>query len=368
MMMPPLPLVDANGGSSSAKAPTSLARETILSRTRMMHRRDSARSGSGARAPEAAPANLLATRPPGAAERRRISFSGRSRESGHGASWLTFSTAGLIVLLACLACGSHAATRSVEDKSHSLERLSALPRPSRPSLLVGGDQEFVLQSRATCPAECSMACDGDCPQFPDRAPQPEEPGESAPAFECIESPVEALQTPISGSEAAKALASAYRRYVGRRPSHETLSILAAHWAHETNQGAAMYNYNFGGIKGVGPTGAYAVHRTHEGAGIRTQRKRLRFRAYLDATSGAMDYLSLLQRLYGPALEGAQRGDIVAFVQELKRGGYFSDDEAVYLRKLTAFVALSKKWGFSVLGPSGISPKHKASRLKAGLPT
>ena len=130
----------------------------------------------------------------------------------------------------------------------------------------------------------------------------------------------------------------------------------------------MYNYNFGGIKGVGPSGAYAIHQTSEGAGVRVRRATLRFRAYPNATEGAMDYLSLLKRLYAPALEAASDGDVVGFVKGLKQGGYFSDDEEVYLRKVSAFVALWQQWGFSALGPSGISPKHKASREKAGLPS
>jgi len=176
--------------------------------------------------------------------------------------------------------------------------------------------------------------------------------------------VEAQRTPLTGTEAAKRLARAYRRELGHQPSAETLAVLTAHWAHETNQGAAMYNYNFGGIKGVGPSGAYANHRTREGKGLREQRKTARFRAYTKATEGAIDYVSLLQRLYGRALEAAARGDVAGFVNGLRQGGYFSGDEDIYLQKVAAFVVLSKEWGFDALGPSGISPKHRASREKA----
>lgn len=175
--------------------------------------------------------------------------------------------------------------------------------------------------------------------------------------------VEVRRTPITGTEAAKRLARAYRRELGREPSEETLAVLTAHWAHETNQGAAMYNYNFGGIKGVGPNGAYAIHRTREGKGLREQRRMSRFRAYARATEGAIDYVSLLQRRYGSALDAAARGDVAGFVSGLRQGGYFSGDEDVYLQKVAAFVALSKASGFDALGPSGISPKHLASREK-----
>ncbi len=49
--------------------------------------------------------------------------------------------------------------------------------------------------------------------------------------------------------------------VGRPPTRETLAILTAHWAHETNQGASMYDHNFGGLKGTGRVGpAYSGGR------------------------------------------------------------------------------------------------------------
>ncbi len=177
--------------------------------------------------------------------------------------------------------------------------------------------------------------------------------------------VDVQRTPLSGKEAAKRLERAYRRLIGRRPSRETIELLTAHWAHETNQGASMLNYNFGGIKGVGPDGAYVVTRTREGAGARTRSKNHRFRAYADATDGALDYLSLLRRLYRPALEAAALGDATGFVEGLKAGGYFSGDETVYLKKVTTFMGFAREWGLEALGPSGISPRHRASRPPTG---
>jgi hypothetical protein len=173
--------------------------------------------------------------------------------------------------------------------------------------------------------------------------------------------VEARRTPLSGTEAAKRLERAYRRQVGRRPNPEALALLTAHWAHETNQGASMFNYNFGGIKGVGPEGAYVLNRTREGSGGHERRKSFRFRAYANAADGAMDYVDLLQRLYGRALRAAGEGDAEGFVRALKQGGYFSGDEGVYLQKVTEFVSLAEQWGFDALGPSGIAPRHKPTR-------
>lgn len=223
-----------------------------------------------------------------------------------------------------------------------------------------------LQCDASCPVECAIQSRSDCLPPTEVMTLADETGVNqsfAPPAVLVsrEHLVEAQRTPLLGSEAAKRLERAFRREMGYLPDPETLMLLTAHWAHETNHGTAMYNYNFGGIKGVGPSGAYAIHRTREGAGLQERPRTLRFRAYTSATQGAVDYLSLLNRLYGTALEAAARGDATGFVQGLKQGGYFSGDERIYLQKVTAFVELAQTWGFDALGPSGISPKHRASR-------
>jgi hypothetical protein len=190
--------------------------------------------------------------------------------------------------------------------------------------------------------------------------EPEGSPAPTPALLCREHAVAVQRTPLSGEEAAGRLERAYRSVLGKRPSHETLALLTAHWAHESNQGASMLNYNFGGIKGVGPTGAYVFSPTHEGVGERARRRTYRFRAYANANDGARDYVSLLQRLYGSALSAAMQGDIAGFVRELKAGGYFSGDAELYRQKLENFVGYAEQWGFTALGPRGISPKFKVA--------
>lgn len=267
--------------------------------------------------------------------------------------------AGLAVL-ALPACDSAAVTHAAVHAADSVRTASPLLSHSR--------QEFRndLQCDASCPAECGIQSRSDCLPTPEIQTPVYDGGPNQSLAEPAvlvsrEHVVEAQRTPLMGSEAAKRLERAFRRELGSLPKPETLALLTAHWAHETNHGTAMYNHNFGGIKGVGPSGAYATHWTREGAGLRERRKMLRFRAYTSATQGAIDYISLLHRLYGSALDAAERGDAVAFVQGLKQGGYFSGDEQIYLQKVTAFVALADAWGFDALGPSGISPKHRASR-------
>jgi hypothetical protein len=215
--------------------------------------------------------------------------------------------------------------------------------------------------------DCSVQSNASCPRASENtaAPSPAASANDARAnpveLASDERIVEARRTPISGTQAAKSLERAYGRLVGRRPRPETLALLTAHWAHETNQGASMFNYNFGGIKGIGPDGSYVLERTREGSGRSERRKNHRFRAYPNATEGALDYLSLLQRLYAPALDAAALGDADGFVKGLKRGGYFSGDEQIYLEKVTAFITAAQHWGYDALGPSGIAPLHRATR-------
>jgi Mannosyl-glycoprotein endo-beta-N-acetylglucosaminidase len=173
------------------------------------------------------------------------------------------------------------------------------------------------------------------------------------------------RTPLSGSEAADALEAAWHGAVGRPPSEGTLSILVGQWAHETGRGASMLNYNFGGIKGTGPSGATTVYLTHEGSGASEVQIRDRFRAYDSAEQGASDYLGLLQRRYPEALQAAERGDPVAFVQALKSGGYFTGDETAYTKSVASLAQRALQWGFDALG--GAQPAAAPGAFAAPAP-
>jgi hypothetical protein len=258
-----------------------------------------------------------------------------------------------------------------------LAGLSVLSDGHVPSIVYVADTATVLvadtvSAVAALPApearvDCLVQSDPSCARPPENAAvsglpaNAKDAGPDAVELTSDERVVETRRTPISGTQAAKSLERAYRRLIGRRPDPETLALLTAHWAHETNQGASMFNYNFGGIKGTGPDGSYVLERTREGSGRFERRKQHRFRAYPNATEGALDYLSLLNRLYGPALDAAALGDAEGFVKSLRQGGYFSGDEQVYLGKVTAFMTAAEQWGFDALGPSGIAPRHKAVR-------
>jgi flagellum-specific peptidoglycan hydrolase FlgJ len=167
--------------------------------------------------------------------------------------------------------------------------------------------------------------------------------------------VHATRTRLSGDQAASALGAAWEQALGRAPHARTLSILTGQWAHETGRGAAMLNYNFGGLKGSGPSGMSTVYKTKEGWGADEVKTSDRFRAYGSAAEGARDYVDLLVRRYPKAVQAAERGDAGGFVQALKAGGYFTGNEASYIKSVSALAQQALVSGFDALGaPAGTS--------------
>jgi hypothetical protein len=167
--------------------------------------------------------------------------------------------------------------------------------------------------------------------------------------------VSPVRTQLSGSEAAEALAAAWTERNGSPPSERTLAILTAQWSHETGRGESMFNYNFGGIKGAGPSGLSVAQRTTEGSGASARRITDNFRAYTSAAEGASDYLALLERRYGGALDAARAGDAEGFVRGLKSRGYFTGDEGAYVESVSRLAAHAEANGFDAIGAGGSEP-------------
>lgn len=178
--------------------------------------------------------------------------------------------------------------------------------------------------------------------------------------------VAARRTALSGEEAASALSQAYTQLTGERPSAGTTAILTAQWAHETGRGASMYNYNFGGIKGTGPSGLTVAQLTREGWGADERQIVDRFRAYNSPTEGATDYVRLLQARYPKALEAAGKGDAAGFVHALKARGYFTGNEQAYVRSVASMSQQALSHGYAALG-SGAAAAARTGISEARLP-
>jgi flagellum-specific peptidoglycan hydrolase FlgJ len=149
-------------------------------------------------------------------------------------------------------------------------------------------------------------------------------------------PKRSTLTPMGRQEAISFLAEAWQQSQGETPGDSTLAVLCAHWSHETDHGRRMHAYNFGGIKGVGPSGQSLVMWTREHVGEERLVRRT-FRAYSSPEEGARDYVNLLAERYGAAFRGAREASIERFVTGLYSRGYFTDDEQTYLRSLARLV-------------------------------
>jgi len=145
------------------------------------------------------------------------------------------------------------------------------------------------------------------------------------------------------------LRAAWTNVTGEPPSQKTLSILTAQWAHETGNGGSMYNYNFGGIKGMGPSGLSVSQRTREGFGESERTITDRFRAYRNAEEGATDYVKLLTQRFPEATASAQNGDAAGFVAGLKQRGYFTGDASAYTRSVASLSNQALTQGFGAIG-------------------
>jgi hypothetical protein len=116
-----------------------------------------------------------------------------------------------------------------------------------------------------------------------------------------------------------------------------LDILTAHVSHETGNGARMFNYNFGGIKGPSERGLVARYGTTEFFDGKKTSIRAGFRAYRNLDEGAIDYVKFMRARYGTAVAEAERGDVDGFSAALKRRGYYTAPQDAYAAAMRAHV-------------------------------
>ena len=145
--------------------------------------------------------------------------------------------------------------------------------------------------------------------------------------------VEPHLTPASPDKLRDAIARAYKKLTGHAPSAVTLDVLTAQASLETASGTRMFNFNFGGIKGRGPTGETAHCKTHEVIAGKDVTIRDGFRAYRTLDEGAVDYVKLMRDQFPRAMEQAARGNVSEFAKALKQSHYYTADETAYATAL-----------------------------------
>lgn len=145
--------------------------------------------------------------------------------------------------------------------------------------------------------------------------------------------VEAQRTPVTRADLRASISRAYEKLTGHQGSAHLIDTLTAHASLETGSGSAMYNYNFGGIKGAGPTGETARCRTKEVIDGKEIEIRDGFRAYRTLDEGAVDYVRLMKARFGGAVQRAEVGDLDGFAHALKKASYYTADESKYASAL-----------------------------------
>jgi len=168
--------------------------------------------------------------------------------------------------------------------------------------------------------------------------------------------VEPLKTAVTQAALRAAIGRAYETVTGKAPTAAVLDTLTAQASLETGRGSQMYNWNFGGIKGVGPSGDTAACMTHEVIDSHDVTVRQGFRAYKSLDEGAVDYVRVLQHRFGGALAQAGSGNLDAFAHALKSAGYYTASEKDYA------AALHAASGTSATATASLAPSKAESFL------
>lgn len=150
-------------------------------------------------------------------------------------------------------------------------------------------------------------------------------------------------TPCTAGEFMGAVRAALETLQGKTPSREFVAILTAQCALESGRWKSMHRNNPGNIKASASYEYfYCQFRCNEVIGGKVEwfdppHPQTNFRAFLDLETGVIDYLRFLsgRKRYAAAWVAAERGDVVGFVRALKLGGYFTADEAPYLRAVVS---------------------------------
>ena len=160
--------------------------------------------------------------------------------------------------------------------------------------------------------------------------------------------VENKLTTLTREAAAGALAAAYQHLTGQQPTLAVLALLLAHSALETGNWQKIHNFNFGNIKAASDYPRIVQFRCSEvdAQGVEhffdPPDPHCNFRAYEDATSGALDYLKIL-RGRPHWWQGLHSENPATFVDALATPPrYFTGNRDKYKRAVTAL--------FGALGP------------------
>lgn len=163
----------------------------------------------------------------------------------------------------------------------------------------------------------------------------------------------AVRTPLTPLEAIDAIWHAHQEVIGGPCPVPLLEILSAQSAFETARWKALWNFNFGNIRGTGPGGEWmSIHGAGE---IDANGKEYfppdghenMFAAYRDRYAGAGGLVRFLgtashppaPNRYQRAWDAACAGDLAGFVRGIREQGYFTAG----LERYTSGVRADLEW-------------------------
>ena len=212
-----------------------------------------------------------------------------------------------------------------------------------------------------------------------------EPPPAPPAGERLE----ARKTPVSMTELCTALAAVWAVVTGQPPTRAAVDLAAAHIGLETGNGKSCWNYNLGNVKATpswkgdycyfacneilkdaqaagyvararprtdGKPGPDAAITKNRGDGTSIvwfypDNAGCKFRAFKSLNEGVADHLGLLQRRFKGAWPALLAGDVAGFVRALRQAGYFTADEAPYLKGVRGVLQGVQKLDYPLPAPA-----------------
>lgn len=158
-----------------------------------------------------------------------------------------------------------------------------------------------------------------------------------------------VKTEVSEAQMAKALIDAWQKLFGSMPAKEQIAMLLSQNALETGHRKFMYNYNIGNVttNGKGKYNFYDDLTTDEQISPGKWKKmNLKYRAFDTLEEGALDYIQFLKNNYSGAWQHIMHPNPEEYSRALKKGGYYTANEAPYTRNMVSlFSQFNKSKGY-----------------------
>lgn len=272
---------------------------------------------------------------------------------------------------------------STDAPDHIAQARDILPRMLRERLVPYLSELLALQADQL----------GQAPTDPPPAPAPAPPAPApvppAPPLLAGSRRVEAHKTPWTRQELCTALAASWAVVTGQPPTRAAVDLAAAQICLETGNGGSCWNFNLGNVKATpkwqgdhcyfacneilkngvaagyvararprtdGKPGPDAAITKDRGDGTSIvwfypDNAGCCFRSFRTLNEGVADHLALLQRRFKSAWPALLSGDAIAFVRALRNAGYFTADEAPYLKGVQGVLQSIKKIDYPLPQPA-----------------